>query len=246
MYFISDAHLGVGNDSLKRERELCNLLDQIKDDAHIVVFLGDMFDFWFSYKYVVPRGCIRLLGKMSELADHGVELHYFIGNHDMWIFDYLASEMPIKMYEEPCIIRYDNKQFLCGHGDGLGHLDKKYDFLRRVFRSRFNQKAFAMLPPRLTFSIAQRWSRSSRQSHSNQENHYMGDSREGIVIYCKEQLKIQPVDYFLFGHRHTPLDVKIEAGNRVARYVNTGDWLNHRTYAHYTPSQGLQLLNYQA
>ncbi len=127
LYFITDAHLGAGPDTLERERELCVLLDRIKNDAAKVVFLGDMFDFWFTYKYVVPKGFVRLLGRMADLADAGVELHFFVGNHDMWMFDYLKDEMEITMHNDPSVLEFDGKRFLVGHGDGLGHQDKRYD-----------------------------------------------------------------------------------------------------------------------
>lgn len=237
IYFVTDAHLGAGEDSRQREMELCNLLDRMKEDAAMVVFLGDIFDFWFSYHYVVPRGHIRILGRMAELADAGIELHFFAGNHDMWMFDYLQSEMDIIMHNDPVILQFDGRRFLVGHGDGLGHLDKRYDFLRKVFRSRLNQRLFALLPQRLTFGIAIGWSHSSRKSHikKNPRNfEYQGDDREGIVLYCKERLQQEPIDFCVFGHRHTPLTREIAAnnGNR-SLYVNVGDWLIHRNYAVY-------------
>ena len=165
LYFITDAHLGAGPDSPQRERDLCSLLDQMKLDAAMVVFLGDMFDFWFTYRYVVPRGHVRLLGKMAELADAGIELHFFIGNHDMWLFDYLQKEVGAIMHDEPDTLIFDGRRFLVGHGDGLGHLDRRYDIIRRIFRNRLNQRLFALLPSGLTFGIANSWSNSSRKSH---------------------------------------------------------------------------------
>ena len=150
LYFVTDAHLGAGDDSLQREQELCQLLDRIKEDAAMVVFLGDMFDFWFTYRYVVPKGHVRLLGRMAELADAGIELHFFIGNHDMWLFDYLKDEMNITMHDNPDLLEFDGRRFLVGHGDGLGHLDRRYDFIRRIFRCRLNQRLFALPPSRLT------------------------------------------------------------------------------------------------
>ena len=140
LYFISDAHLGAGDDSLRRETELCTFLDHIKEDAAMVVFLGDMFDFWFTYRHVVPKGHVRLLGRMAALADAGVKLHFFIGNHDMWLFDYLKEEMNAIMHDEPDTLEFDGRRFLVGHGDGLGHLDRRYDLIRRIFRCRLNQR----------------------------------------------------------------------------------------------------------
>ena len=233
LYFVTDAHLGVGADSRERERTLCELLDRMKADAGMVVLLGDMFDFWFSYRHVVPRGHIRLLGKLAELADSGVELHYFIGNHDMWLFDYLEQEMRITMHEEPEVLTFGGKRFLVGHGDGLGHLDPHYDRLRRIFRCRLNQRLFALLPEWMTFGLAIRWSDSSKQKHLKEDLAYKGEEREGIVLYCKERLAHEELDYCVFGHRHTPLQVtlSVQSNGHDVEYVNAGDWFTHRTYA---------------
>ena len=237
VYFVTDAHLSSDDESRQRERLLCQFLDTIKHDAAMVVFLGDMFDFWFSYRYVVPRGSVRLLGKMAELADAGVELHFFIGNHDMWLFDYLPQQMNIVMHEDPAVLFFDGHSFLCGHGDGLGHLDRKYDFLRHVFRSRVNQRLFSLLPSGLTFGIAYAWSRHSRSSHIVKNPsifEYQGDDREGIVVYCKQRLLTDKFDFCVFGHRHTPLCRTLTTTSGVSSfYVNVGDWLMHRNYAVY-------------
>lgn len=243
--FISDAHLGSGADSLAREKELCAFLDSVKDDCKTLFLLGDMFDFWFTYRYTVPRGHTRLLGKLAELADNGVEMHFFLGNHDMWMFDYLEKEMGVVMHDEPEVFEIDGKRFLIGHGDGLGHLDKKFDLLRRVFRSRFNQRLFALLPPSWTFPIAQRWSDSNKLLHARQDSlRYLGDDQEGIVLYCKERLKNEHFDYCVFGHRHTPLTMLL---TQDCIYVNTGDWLFNRNYAVYSPESGkMTLLDFKA
>ena len=231
-YFVSDAHLGSGGDSLERERELCRFLDGIKCDCCRLMLLGDMFDFWFTYRYTVPRGHTRLLGKLAEMADSGVELHFFIGNHDMWLFDYLEKEMGAVMHNDPEVMVIDGRRFLIGHGDGQGHLDKNYDFLRRIFRSGFNQRLFALLPSRWTFPFAQRWSDTNKVKHARQDTlHYLGDDREGIVRYCRERLATEHLDYCVFGHRHTPLVMPL--GD--ATYVNTGDWLLNRNYAVFNP-----------
>ena len=234
LYFISDAHLGAGVDSPQRERELCTLLDQMKQDAAMVVFLGDIFDFWFTYRYVVPKGHVRLLGKMAELTDAGIPLHFFIGNHDMWLFDYLKDELGAVMHDEPDTLEFDGKRFLIGHGDGLGHLDRRYDIIRHIFRSRLNQRLFALLPSGLTFGIAHAWSNHSRKGHikkNPQIFEYQGDNREGIVIYCRQRLEKEHFDYCVFGHRHTPM-VKDDC-LPGSIYVNVGDWLLHRNYAVY-------------
>lgn len=231
VYFISDAHLGSGADSRERERQLCRFLDSISDKCCMLFLLGDMFDFWFTYRHLVPRGSVRLLGKLAELADSGVELHFFIGNHDMWMFDYLEKELGAVMHDDPETFVIDGRRFLIGHGDGLGHLDKGFDFMRRIFRSRFNQRLFAALPSAWTFPIANRWSDSNKRLHARQDTlRYLGDDREGIVLYCRERLQHEHFDYCVFGHRHTPLVMPLGP----SLYVNTGDWLLNRNYAVYS------------
>lgn len=229
--FLSDAHLGSGSDTVERERQLCRFLDNIKESCKVLVLLGDIFDFWFSYRQLVPRGNVRLLGKLAEMADSGVEIHFFTGNHDMWMFDYLTAECGIVMHEEPTVMEFDGRRFLIGHGDGLGHLDRWFDFVRFFFRSRLCQRLFALLPSSLTFPFARRWSDSNKRKHAQKDMlHYLGDDKEGIVLYCKERLKEEHFDYCVFGHRHTPLIRTIEG----AIYVNTGDWMLNRNYAVYS------------
>lgn len=241
LYFITDAHLGAGADTLQREKELCQLLERMKEDAAMVIFLGDMFDFWFTYRHVVPKGFTRLFGQMAQLADAGVELHYFIGNHDMWMFHYLEEEMTITMHDDPAVLEYDGKRFLIGHGDGLGHLDHTYDCLRWIFRNRVNQKLFSSLPEWMTFGIASGWSQKKRSTRLRKKPEileYQGDDREGIVLYCRERMMKEYFDYCVFGHRHTPLVKEIAADNGTATtYVNVGDWLIHRNYAVYSEGQ---------
>jgi len=237
LYFITDAHLGAGNDTLQREKELCSLLDRMKEDAAMVIILGDMFDFWFTYRHVVPRGYIRFLGQLAQLADDGITIHYFIGNHDMWLFHYLEDEMPITMHSDPDTLEFDGRRFLIGHGDGLGHLDRTYDCLRWIFRNRTNQRLFSILPEWMTFGIASGWSqkkRSTRLKKRPEILEYQGDDREGIVRYCRQRMRDEHFDYCVFGHRHTPLVKEITAENQTtATYVNVGDWLLHRNYAVY-------------
>ena len=256
VYFVSDAHLGSGADTLERERQLCQWLDSIKEDCKTLMLLGDIFDFWFSYKYLVPRGHTRILGKLAELADSGIEIHFFIGNHDMWVFDYLTQEFGAIVHDEPVVMELCGKRFLIGHGDGLGHTDRWFDFVRVFFRSRFCQRIFKMLPSSFTFSIAHRWSDSNKRKHAKKDMlRYLGDDREGIVIYLKERLKKEHFDYCVFGHRHTPLimrvtelsdDLDSQSLSNSATYVNTGDWLHNRNYAVLTPDGEMQLSDYNS
>ncbi|MDO4216823.1 MAG: UDP-2,3-diacylglucosamine diphosphatase [Bacteroidales bacterium] len=241
-YFISDTHLGSGLDSQQRERQLVALLDAIRPQCHRLILLGDMFDFWFSYRHVVPRGFCRLIGKLAQMADEGVEIHYFIGNHDMWVFDYFEKEVGCIMHSEPTLMTIDGKQFLMGHGDGLGHLDKHYDFLKRIFRCRFNQRLFASIHPWVGMGIANRWSNHSRHHHDPACFRYMGDDKEGIVLWCKEQLLQQPIDYCVFGHRHTPICKPIslsmpDGSERTSLYLNVGEWIHHRNYVSFDGSE---------
>ncbi|MBP5678077.1 MAG: UDP-2,3-diacylglucosamine diphosphatase [Bacteroidales bacterium] len=229
--FISDAHLGSGPDSRQRERELCAFLDFIKHDCQMLFLLGDMFDFWFTYRHLVPRGHVRLLAKIAEFTDAGIPVHFFTGNHDMWLFDYLEKECGVIMHEEPTVLDIDGRRFLIGHGDGLGHTDRWFDFVRFFFRSRVCQRLFALLPASLTFPIANRWSDSNKLKHERQNTqHYLGDDREGIVIYCNQRLQKEHFDYCIFGHRHIPMIKELS----TALYVNTGDWLTRRNYAVYS------------
>lgn len=232
-YFITDAHLGSGADTRQREADMVRWLTSIENDARRVIMLGDIFDFWFTYKHAVPRGFVRLLGKMAQMADDGVEVHFFIGNHDMWLFDYLEKEIGVLMHHEPEEMTIDGRQFLLGHGDGMGNQDRSYNFLKRVFRSRFNQWLFAGIHPNIGFPLAHRWSANSRRRHSLTNNGYLGDDKEAIYQYCaKRQLEriaagMPPFHYFLFGHRHTPVCRPV--GD--ATYINVGNWIENRDYA---------------
>lgn len=242
IYFITDSHLGSGSNTLERERQLCRLLDSIKDDCKTLLLLGDIFDFWFSYKYVVPRGHVRLLGKLAELADSGVEIHFFLGNHDMWVFDYLTEEFGAIVHADPVVMDLYGKRCLIGHGDGLGHLDKWFDFARFFFRSHVCHKLFKMFPSAFTFGIAHRWSDGNKSKHAKHDLlHYLGDDLEGIVIYCKQRLATEHFDYCIFGHRHTPLTRDLGNG---CTYVNVGDWLHNRNYAVMTPDGILELKDF--
>lgn len=242
VYFITDAHLGSGCNSRERELQFCRLLDNIKGDCKTLMLLGDIFDFWFSYRYLVPRGHVRLLGKLAELSDSGVEIHFFIGNHDMWVFDYFTKEFGAIVHDDPVEVELYGKRFLIGHGDGLGHTDRWFDFVRVFFRSRFCHRLFKMLPSAFTFGIAHRWSDGNKRKHAKRDMlHYLGDGREGIVIYCKQRLEKEHFDYCVFGHRHTPLTRDLGNG---CTYVNVGDWLHNRNYAVYGPEGVVELKNF--
>ncbi len=231
IYFISDFHLGVPNkeESLVREKKIVSFLDSIKDAASEIFFVGDIFDFWFEYKHVVPKGFVRLLGKMAELSDSGIKLHIFTGNHDMWIFDYLPSEVGAALYRSPIERTFNGKTFLIGHGDGLGPGDKGYKFIKKVFASKVCQWLFARIHPNAGIGMANFWSGKSRMTNKIKDQVYLGDDKEFLAVYCNETLKSKHYDYFIFGHRHLPLDILLS--NKKSRYVNLGEWMTNPHYA---------------
>lgn len=233
VFFLTDAHLGQGADSVKREQELVTFLDSIAAEMHTLVLLGDIFDFWFTYKYVVPKGHTRILGKLAELSDNGVKIHYFIGNHDMWIFNYFQQEIGAIMHDGPEVMSLNDHRLLIGHGDGLENNDPHYTFLKHMFRSHFNQQLFAFFHPWIGFSIATKWSGNSRKRHPLAEQDYRGDEKEGIYQYAKSILQHEPYDYAIFGHRHGQIERPIHTDNpsRDAIYINVGNWIERRDYA---------------
>jgi UDP-2,3-diacylglucosamine hydrolase len=231
VYFISDFHLGVPNHeiSLHREKQVVQWLNQIKNDASDIYFMGDVFDFWFEYKYVVPKGYVRLLGKIAEMADSGIKIHYFTGNHDMWCFDYFEKELGAQMYHKPVKKIFHNKVFYLGHGDGLGPGDSGYKVLKKIFRNPVCQWMFSIIHPDIGIGIANYFSKKSRLANSVADEKYLGEENEWLISYSKDCLKEDPtIDYFIFGHRHLPLDVQL---NEKSRYINLGEWINHNSYA---------------
>lgn len=230
IYFISDFHLGVPDyaSSLAREKKIVRWLEFIRKDAAELYLLGDVFDFWFEYKYAVPKGFVRLLGKLAELADEGIKIHYFTGNHDMWVFDYLPHEIGLVVYREPIQRTIGGKKFYIGHGDGLGPGDHGYKFIKKVFANKLCQWLFARLHPNFGMGLGEYLSRRSRISTGSHDEKYLGDDKEFLVIFAREFLKKEHVDYFIFGHRHLPLDIR--AGEN-SRYINLGEWINYNKYA---------------
>ncbi len=250
IYFISDAHLGCRAMAHERQRErrLVRFLDDIKDKAQAVYLLGDMFDFWFEYKTVVPKGFTRFLGKLSELTDKGVEVHYFTGNHDIWCHDYLTKECGVVMHFEPVTIELGDKLFFLGHGDGLGDPDHSFKFLRSIFHNRFCQWLFSGLHPSWGVEFGLTWAKHSHIKHySHTEGRaggdppYLGEAQEHLVLFAKEYLKTHPdINYFIFGHRHIELDLML---SRTARILIVGDWMSLYTYAVFD-GENLFLENY--
>lgn len=235
IYFLSDFHLGAPDavSSLEREKRIVTFLDHIKNDAATIFIVGDMFDFWYEYRKVVPKGFTRLLGKLAEITDAGVPVHFFVGNHDMWMRDYFMKELGIPVYFEEKEFEFSGKKFLIGHGDGLGPGDHGYKFLKKIFRNRFCQWLFGILPPFFGMGLANYLSRRSRAQTGASEEVFLGEEKEWLIIYCKEVLQQKFYDFFVFGHRHLAIDYRLPAvdGQTNSRYINLGDWIHYDTYA---------------
>ena len=232
IYFLSDAHLGslAIEHSRTQERRLVNFLDQIKDKAAAIYLLGDMFDFWYEFKTVVPKGYTRFLGKLSELTDMGVEIHFFTGNHDIWCDDYLEKECGLIIHKKPLTTELYGKEFYLAHGDGLGDPDKKFQFLRSLFHNKILQALFSCIHPRWSIAFGLNWAKHSRLKRENgKEPDYMGEDKEYLVLYTKEYLKSHPdINYFIYGHRHIELDLQL---SKTSRVLILGDWISQFTYA---------------
>ena len=227
-YFISDLHLGSPDheQSLKREKQAVTLLDDIADKATEIYLLGDIFDFWYEWKHVIPKGFVRFFGKIAELSDAGIIVRFFPGNHDLWAKDYFKKEMGMYIHHSPFLTDINAKKLYIAHGDGLGNYDKTYNLLKKIFCNKFLQWCFSRLHPNLAISIAQYWSGKSRQRHPITP--FLGEEKEWLIQYSKELLHQYNINYFIYGHRHLP-DIR-KIGN-YSKYINLGDWLEHFTYA---------------
>lgn len=230
IYFASDFHLGIPNweNSRQRENRIIHWLEEIREDAEMLFLVGDLFDFWFEYKKTVPKGFVRLLGKLAELRDNGLPIHFFTGNHDLWTFGYLQKELGIEVHHEPLRTELKGKQFLIGHGDGLGPKDQGYKLLKKLFANRACQIAFGWLHPDIGIKIAQKWSMKSRFAEEETIDDFRGEEDEWLIQYCRRKLENDQIDYFLFGHRHLPIDYRLTANSR---YINLGDWIKYNSYA---------------
>ncbi len=229
IYFLSDFHLGAPNyaASLEREKKVVAFLSSIQHDAYEVFIDGDIFDFWYEYKTVVPKGYVRLLGKLAELTDSGIKVHVFTGNHDMWMSGYFEKELNILVYHQPKIFEWNNKRFYIGHGDGLGPGDHGFKFIKKIFRNRLCQWMFGQLHPSWGMGLANYFSRKSREKTGSSDEAFFGEE-EWLIIYCREMLAKEHFDYFIFGHRHLPFDYAL---SDKSHYINLGDWIQYFTYA---------------
>jgi len=242
IYFASDFHLGIPDhaSSLVREKKIVKWLDQIKTDASEIYLVGDLFDFWFEYDLVVPKGFIRLLGKLAEIADSGIPLYIFHGNHDLWQFGYLEKEIGCTVYSKAIIKEFNGKKFYIGHGDGIGPGQYRFKFILSVYRNYFFQRLFAFFHPSVGMTIANWFSHRSKQKGFEANSEYFGDDKEYHLLFAKDYLELEKVDYFIFGHRHLPMDKIV--GN--ARVINLGDWMQYNSYAVFD-GENLELKMYE-
>ena len=231
IYFASDVHLGAPTirNHRQHEQRFVKWLDGIKHDAHSIYLMGDIFDFWFEYKSVVPRGFTRFLGKLSEITDSGIPIHFFTGNHDVWVFNYLPIECGVTVHHQPQIITIDSKRFYLGHGDGLGNYDPKYNLLKKLFTNKTAQWCFSHLHPNIGTFIATKWSGQSRKSNVEKHgNNFYGAEQEYSIRYAYDLLQTEQIDYFIMGHRHIAIDYPL---NEHSRLIHLGDWIQLFSYA---------------
>lgn len=236
VYFISDLHLGASylKNPLEYERKVVRWLRTIASDASEIYLLGDILDYWYEYRYVVPRGFTRFFGALAELADAGVKITWFIGNHDIWIFDYLPKELGIRVVDGNEIVEIAGKRFFLAHGDGLGNLPKGFRFIRRLFRNRICQRMFSAIHPRWTIPFAHRWSSHSRD-FDGKSPAFSGNDNENFITFAREYLSSDPtIDYFIFGHYHIMLDYKL---SETSRLIILGDWIHHFSYAKFNENK---------
>ncbi|WP_312823518.1 UDP-2,3-diacylglucosamine diphosphatase [Epilithonimonas sp.] len=232
IYFASDQHFGVPDmqQSRIREEKFIRWLDIIKKDAQVIFLMGDLFDFWHEWKYVVPKGYIRVLGKIAELKDSGIEIYFFVGNHDLWMKNYFEEELGIPVYFEKRYYEINDKKFLLAHGDGLGPGDKGYKRMKKVFTNPLAQWAFRWLHPDIAMRIANYMSQKNKLISGDEDKAFLGEDKEFLIQYSKEKLKTEKINYFVFGHRHLPMVLDL---NDYSKYVNLGDWIVYFTYGVY-------------
>ncbi len=229
IYFASDNHLGAPTSQLSqpREKKFVKWLESLRADAAAIFLLGDLFDFWFEYKTVVPKGFTRTLGKLAEITDSGIPVYYFVGNHDLWMNGYFEEELNIPVYHQPQIFEIGGKKFLIGHGDGLGPGDKGFKRMKKVFTNPASQWLFRWLHPDFGVRMAQYFSVRNRMISGEEDVQFLGEDKEWLVQYAKKKLEKEHFDYFIFGHRHLPLNIALPG---ESRYINLGDWIGYFSY----------------
>ena len=229
IYFASDQHFGAPTpaESKVREERFIKWLESIKHDAQILFLMGDLFDFWHEWKHVVPKGFIRVLGKIAELKDSGIEIYFFVGNHDLWMKNYFEEELGIPVYFDKKYYTINDKTFLLAHGDGLGPGDKGYKRMKKVFTNPFAQWLFRWLHPDIAMRLAIYMSTKNKLISGEEDKKFLGEDKEFLMVYSKEKLKTEKIDYFVYGHRHLPMIWDMEG---KAKYINLGDWISYFTY----------------
>ena len=229
IFFLSDAHLWYPNnrDSIVREKKLVAFLDSISHQASEIYLLGDIFDFWYEYKSVVPRGYVRILGKLAELCDKGIVIHFFKGNHDIWAFDYLREEIGLVLHNDALHTNIGTKNFFLAHGDGTNKTDRNFLFLKKLFHNKVLQWFFTRLHPNLAFYLASKWSRHSRLINGSEP---FKDEQEPMVSFCRENLMNEGLDFIVFGHRHCPVNYPLDGSTNM---IILGDWITHYTYGEF-------------
>lgn len=229
VYFSSDNHLGAPTQELSkpREKKFVQWLDEVKEDAAAIFLLGDLFDFWFEYKHVVPKGFVRVLGKLAEIRDSGIPIYFFVGNHDLWMNSYFEDELNIPVFHQPKEFIFNNKTFLIGHGDGLGPGDKGYKRMKKVFTNPFSKWLYRWFHPDLGVPLAQHLSVKNKLISGDDDAKFLGEENEWLVQYAKRKLESKHYDYFVFGHRHLPMSIEV---GKDSTYHNLGDWINYYTY----------------
>jgi UDP-2,3-diacylglucosamine hydrolase len=231
IYFASDFHFGIPDKEHSRKRELlvCSWLDRIKSDAALIYLVGDLFDVWFEYKNVIPKGYTRFLGKLAELSDSGIKIEVFTGNHDLWMDGYFEEELNITVHKSPIEVKINEKIFFIGHGDGLGPGDKGYKFLKSLMNNNTMQWIYRRLHPDTGIGIAKYFSKKGPK-HMDRDKEFLGEDKEWLILFCKEKLKTTHFDYFIFGHRHLALQYSLSSDSE---YINLGDWIHYNTYAEF-------------
>ena len=239
--FVSDAHFRTPPDAASEEREsrLVQLLKSQGSELRHLFLLGDIFDFWFEYRDVVPKGYVTLFAYLKELQAQGVQVHYFTGNHDMWVEDYFTKSFGAIIYREARMFSINGHLCFVGHGDGLGGKQRKYLLIKRIFNCRINQMLYSMLHPRQAFSIARFFSEKSRNSHDESMFHFKGE-KEHQVQFARELLTTTPIDYFIFAHRHVPTRYELTS---TCTFFNVGDWLDNFSYLTFDTKENKPVLN---
>jgi len=230
IYFASDFHLGAPNHISSRDREdiIVKWLNEVSVDATEIILLGDIFDFWFEYKTVIPKGFTRLLGTLAKISDKGIQLRIFTGNHDLWMKDYFVHEFKAVVHKKPVKLEFGNKIFYLAHGDGLGPGDYGYKFINLIFKCRICQWLFRWLHPDIGITFANFCSKLSRSAESKYAHTFLGE-KEWLVNHSRMQLeKDSNIDYMIYGHRHYP---KIYDLNERTKYINLGDMITNFSYA---------------